>query len=77
MKFMRIKTCCEFFRINCKQGRKCPLRKHTIETVTKTTCGDFFHWSDAVYTVLLLAGSAVLGLLLIYFVVLATSLHGI
>lgn len=62
---------------DCQQGRQCICRKYTIETVPKATWRNLFHWSDAIYTALLLAGSAVLGLLIVYFVVLAISLYKI
>ena len=37
MKFIRIKTCCELLKVECDQGRKCPVRPghpYTINTVS-------------------------------------------
>ena len=60
---------------NCQQGRTCNCRLYTLNTdgsdsdLQKASWRNLFHRSDALYTVVLIAGSAVLSSLLVYVVV--------
>ena len=74
MKFMYEKTCCESYKLNCNQGRACPHRKYTIQTETPK---NWLNLRDGVCAIGLCLLSAVIAMLLVYFVVLATGLYKI
>ena len=75
---MKIKTCCELLNVNCDQGRKCPNRSnrlYTINTDGSDSNAPLSWFTDLLYSVIFIGGTVVMGMLIAFFVVLATGLH--